>query len=68
LIVFGLFSASYFTKLALTEAEKLIQQLRGDPKLIELLRGPKGERGERGLRGERGGKGEKGEKGNPASN
>lgn len=65
LIISDLFSVSYFTRSALTEAEKVIQQLRGDPKLIELLRGPKGEKGEGGPQGERG---EKGEKGDPASN
>src|SRR5262249_15052201 len=30
------------------ETERVIQQLRSDPKLIEILRGPKGEKGERG--------------------
>ncbi len=73
MIIFGLFLFNYFSKPASTEVEKVIQQLRGDPKLIELLRDPQGEKGERGPQGEegergpQGEKGEKGEKGDPAS-
>ena len=37
--------------------------LRSEPKLIELLRGPKGDTGEKGEPGEKGPKGDKGEKG-----
>jgi hypothetical protein len=46
------------------DAEKAIKQLRGDPKLIELLRGPKGDPGERGPQGARG---ERGDRGEPAA-
>jgi hypothetical protein len=62
-IVFATISVGYFTRPTTTEAEKAVQQLRGDPKLIELLRGPKGEQGERGPPGDRGERGEKGPQG-----
>jgi len=58
MLVFVIFSTNYFTRSPTTDAEKVIQQLRADPKLIELLRGPKGEQGDRGERGESGAKGE----------
>jgi hypothetical protein len=62
-VIFFIFSLNYFTKPPSNEAEKVIQQLRGDPKLIDLLRGPKGEKGDQGERGLQGEKGEKGERG-----
>jgi hypothetical protein len=66
LITFSLFLFSYLAKPGLTDTEKVIQQLRGDPKLVEFLRGPRGEKGEKGPQGERGPQGEKGEKGDSA--
>lgn len=71
-IIFAILSVVYFSQSPSNDTERMIQQLRSDPKLIELLRGPKGEKGdqgEKGLRGdsgaqgERGPRGEKGEKG-----
>ena len=64
LIILIAFLGSYFFKLASNDTEKIIRELRSDPKLIELLRGPKGDTGERGPQGE---KGEKGENSKPAS-
>ena len=47
-IILLLLSVNYFSHSSSTEAEKVIQQLRGDPKFIDLLRGPKGEKGDKG--------------------
>lgn len=62
-IVLLLFSVSFFSQSRTDETERIIQGLRGDPKLIDLLRGPKGETGDKGERGELGQKGGTGEKG-----
>lgn len=62
-VIFGIFSAAYFTRPPSSEAEKVIQQLRSDPALIDLLRGPRGKQGEKGPQGEQGFKGEQGSKG-----
>jgi hypothetical protein len=68
-MMFGLVAVNYLTRPPSGDAAKVIQQLRSDPGLIELLRGPKGEKGERGERGakgdtgDRGPRGEKGERG-----
>lgn len=65
-LMLGLVAANYINHPSARDAEKVIQQLRSDPKLIDLLRGPKGDKGdkgERGTKGEKGDMGEKGEKG-----
>lgn len=62
-VVFAILSVSYFSGATSTSTEKVIQQLRADPKLTDLLRGPKGERGDPGLRGERGDQGPQGARG-----
>jgi hypothetical protein len=62
-LIILLFSISYFTRTSTTDIDKTIIQLRSDPKLIELLRGPKGETGSRGEKGDVGGKGDQGEHG-----
>jgi hypothetical protein len=51
-IILLLLSVNYFSRSSSTDHEKVIQQLRSDPKLIELLRGPKGDKGEKGEKGE----------------
>jgi hypothetical protein len=63
LVIFGILSLSYFGQSPSNDAETLIKRLRGEPKLIELLRGPKGDRGDKGESGEKGPPGEKGERG-----
>ncbi len=62
-IILVLLSVNFLSRSSSTDAEKVVQQLRSDPSLIELLRGPKGEKGEKGDQGERGSRGEKGDKG-----
>lgn len=62
-VIFVIFSISYFVRSPSSEAEAVIQQLRSDPKLIEDLRGPRGEKGEKGDRGEKGPQGERGPQG-----
>ncbi len=42
------------------EASELVRELRGDPQLIELLRGPQGPRGEKGPEGPQGPRGPQG--------
>jgi hypothetical protein len=63
LIVFVIVSANFFSRSPSDDAERVIQQLRGDPKLIELLRGPKGDKGDKGEQGEKGAQGERGPRG-----
>ena len=58
-----LFSIDYFAHTSATDATKLIQQLRSDPQLIALLKGPQGNTGPKGDRGNDGGRGGKGERG-----
>lgn len=57
----GLFSIGFLTTSPKDQTERIIRELRSDPSLIEMLRGPKGEKGEQG------GVGEKGERGDDAS-
>lgn len=73
IVIFIIFSTSYFIRpYNHSDPKNAIQELRRNPDLIELLRGPKGEKGERGeqgpkgdvgLQGQRGPKGEKGDRG-----
>lgn len=42
IVIFVIVSINYFSGSRDDEAERLIRKLRSDPKLIELLRGPKG--------------------------
>lgn len=70
IVIFGIFSLNYFTRsYNYNDSENVIKALRGEPELINLLRGPKGERGEQGPKGDigpqglQGPKGERGEKG-----
>jgi len=62
LVVF-LFTASFFTHAPGDEVRATIERLRGEPRLIELLRGPKGEEGVRGSKGEQGEQGIRGQQG-----
>ncbi len=65
-LIIVLFSISYFRHASATDADKIIQQLRSDPQLIALLKGPQGNigpKGDTGNDGGRGGKGDKGDKG-----
>ncbi len=62
-IILVLLSVHFFSRSSSTDAEKIVQQLRSDPKLIDLLRGPKGDKGDKGDQGQHGLKGEKGDKG-----
>lgn len=48
-LLFVIFSANFFTRAPTSDAEKLVEQIRSDPKLIETLRGPKGEPGSPGV-------------------
>jgi hypothetical protein len=68
IVIFIIFSSSFFTRTPSNETERILEQLRSDPKLIELLRGPRGDTGPKGDQGEQGPKGEKGEKGEPGKN
>jgi hypothetical protein len=45
------------------QASRMVNELRSDPHLTNLLRGPKGDEGPRGDQGVEGGKGQKGDKG-----
>ncbi len=47
-------SIAFFAPSEATRAEAFANELRGDPRLIDLLRGPKGDKGEHGAGGERG--------------
>ena len=51
-LVVVLFSISYFRHTSATDADKIIQQLRGDPQLIALLKGPQGIGGPKGDKGD----------------
>jgi hypothetical protein len=65
-LIVVLFSIDYFAHPRATDTEKLIQQLRSDPQLLALLRGPQGNagpKGDRGNDGNPGGKGDKGDRG-----
>lgn len=62
-IIVALFLISYLTRSSTTDAAKIIQQLRSDSELIELLRGPKGEQGPQGIQGKRGPEGPRGPQG-----
>jgi hypothetical protein len=58
----------YFTRSTDADAKKVVQELRSNPRVVDLLRGPKGEKGDRGdpgLSGQKGDRGEKGDKGDP---
>jgi hypothetical protein len=71
-LVVVLFSVNYFTHPCATDTERIVQQLRSDPQLIALLKGPqgiggpKGDKGDNGGRGGKGDKGDRGEKGDQA--
>jgi cation transport ATPase len=62
-IMLLLVAANYLNHSSSGDAEKAIQHLRSDPKMIDLLRGPKGEKGNKGERGEKGDAGDRGSKG-----
>ena len=72
LVVF-LFTVNYFAHPCSSDTEKIIQQLRGDPQLVALLRGPQGipglmgDKGDDGKRGDKGDKGDRGDKGDSAA-
>lgn len=53
-IVVILFAANYFSKVEENESAKLAERLRGNPELINMLRGPKGDKGDKGDRGSSG--------------
>ena len=58
-----LFSISFVSSSARSDASEIIRQLRSDPELIELLRGPKGGQGGQGNKGDQGERGPQGQKG-----
>src|SRR6266851_3458129 len=62
-VIFVIFSASYFFRSPSSEAERVIERLRSEPKLIELLRDPRGEQGKQGEKGPQGGGGPEGPQG-----
>lgn len=62
-LVVILFSISFLSNSARSEANEIVRQLRSDPKLIELLRGPMGEQGEDGKKGDQGIQGPQGRNG-----
>lgn len=62
-LVFLAISGAYFLSPTPSATERVIQSLRADPKMIDLLRGPRGERGEPGPKGDVGNRGPKGDKG-----
>lgn len=72
-IVAGLVLASLLMNSPADQTERIVREIRSDPKLIDLLRGPKGDvgqQGDRGLQGPiglQGGKGDKGERGSDAN-
>ncbi|MCA9106818.1 MAG: collagen-like protein [Planctomycetales bacterium] len=59
-LVVILFSISFLSSSPRSETSEIIRQLRSDPKLIDLLRGPKGEQGEDGNKGDQGRQGPQG--------
>lgn len=59
-IVFVIFSINYFSQSPSDDSERIIEKLRSDPKLIELLRGPKGDSGSKGEVGPQGARGPQG--------
>jgi hypothetical protein len=61
-----LFAANYFRNKDPVDDKRLIRELRSDPELLNLLKGPKGDSGAAGPKGERGPKGAPGPKGDPA--
>jgi len=65
-IIVGLFAVNYFIQPSSdASAPTVIQQLRADPNLINMLQGPKGDKGDPGDKGEKGEKGSKGDTGAP---
>jgi len=60
-LIIVLFLIGYITRSGTSDADKTIQQLRSDPRLIELLRGPRGDQGDRGPKGDKGPQGQKSE-------
>ena len=70
-IVAGLVLASVIRNSPADQTERIVREIRSDPALINLLRGPKGNdgnKGERGNQGLPGLKGDRGEKGDRGSN
>lgn len=64
-VVVILFSIQFVTSSPNDQTEQIIQRLRSEPKLIDLLRGPKGEKGDKGGPGIQGIPGTAGAKGDP---
>jgi hypothetical protein len=60
-----LFSIQFVSSSPKDQTEQIIQRLRSDPQLIDLLRGPKGEKGDEGGQGVQGIPGTAGAKGDP---
>ena len=58
-LIVMLFSIGYFPHTSATDSDKIIQQLRSDPQLIALLKGPQGNAGPKGDKGNDGGRGGK---------
>jgi hypothetical protein len=64
IVIFGIFSINYFLRPnSFSGPKEVIQELRSNPELIDLLRGPKGDVGPQGRRGPKGDRGEKGPQG-----
>lgn len=72
-IVAGLVLMSLLMNSPADQTERIVREIRSDPALTNLLRGPKGDIGQKGDRGDqgvpglKGDKGDKGERGNDAS-
>lgn len=59
-VVVILFSIQFISSSPVDDTERFIERLRSEPKLIELLRGPKGDKGDAGSQGIQGAKGDVG--------
>ncbi len=62
-LIASLFLFSIMTSIPADETRRIVQEIRSDSSLIELLRGPKGAPGDAGMRGRRGDDGKTGPKG-----
>jgi len=62
-VIAVLFAVSYLANGSDAQSRQIIEQLRSDPAMIDLLRGPRGEKGEQGVRGAVGPKGDTGDPG-----
>ena len=64
-IIVGLFAVNYFSRANENDTKKLVEELRANPDLVNVLRGPKGDKGDKGDHGDVGPKGDKGDAAEP---